>query len=113
MNQHIHGMLCDVARQNGQLEQMTLQVTSRTLEADELLKQYKDLLRRQKGSMFERAAIEAEHAVSKFWLEQLQDTATNKSPFITYCHSRHVHPLNALMAQVLHELNQDTEGIAT
>jgi ATPase subunit of ABC transporter with duplicated ATPase domains len=59
------------------------------------------------------AKVKAKRELQRFWLEQLQDTATQEGPFITYCRARHVDSLNALIAQVLGELNQDSEGIAT
>ena len=113
MSHQIHETSCDIARQDGILEQMTRQKTSRSLEANQLMQQHKDLLRRQEKSMTERNVVEVDQALSTFWLAQLQDTATQKGPFITYCRAHHVHSLNVLIAQVLHELTQDAEGIAT
>lgn len=112
-SQQIHEISVNIARQDGQLEEMVQQEHSRSLEAEHLMQQHKDLLLRQKKSMDERSQIEAERALSTFWLEQLQDTATQKGPFITFCRARHIHSLNATIAQVLNELNQDSEGIAT
>ncbi len=113
MSHQIYETSCDIARQDGVLEQMTRQKTSRSVEANQLLQQHKDMLRRQEKSMTERNVVEVDLALSAFWLAQLQDTATQKGPFTTYCRARHVHSLNVLIAQVLNELTQDTEGIAT
>ena len=61
--------------------------------------------------MNELAKVESERELSIFWLERLQDTATQKGPFITYCRARHIHSLNMPLAQVLDERNQDCEEV--
>ena len=113
LSQQIHQTSINIAQQDGQLEEMMQQGNSRSQEAERLMQQHSDLLLRQKTSMDERTQIEAERALSTFWLEQLQDTATQKGPLITYIRAHHVNSLNASIAQVLNELNQDSEGIAT
>lgn len=113
LSQQIYEMSYNIARQDGHLDEMIQQENLRSQKADQLTQQHKDSLQRQKTSMNELAKVEAKAALPIFWLEQLQDTATQKGPFITYCRARHVHKLNALIAQVLDELNQDSEGIAT
>ena len=112
LSHQLHKMSHDIARQEGILEQVIQQEDSRSQNADQLTRQHEDLLRRQKTSMDERTKVEAERALSTFWLEQLQDTATQKGPFITHCRARYVDSLNVLIAQVLDQLNQDSEGIA-
>lgn len=113
LSQQIHGMSCQIARHDGHLEQMTQQANSCTQEAGQLTQQHQASLQRQKTSMEELAQVEASRALSTFWLDQLHDTATQKGPFITHCRARHVHSLNALIAQALDELNQDSEGLTT
>ena len=113
LSQQIHEMSHDITRRDGHLDQMIQQENSHFQKADQLMLQYKDSLQRQERSMDALAKVKAERELQKFWLEQLQDTTTQKGPFITYCRARHVHSLNALIAQVLDELNQDSEGIAT
>lgn len=111
--QQIHEVSCNIARQDGHLEQIIRQEKSCSQEADELMQQQQDSLQRQKRSTDERTTIEAKLTFSTFWLEQLQDTPTQKGPFLTYCRTSHVHSLNTVIAQVLDELNQDSEEIAT
>jgi DNA repair exonuclease SbcCD ATPase subunit len=113
LSQQIHEMSHDLTHHDGCLEEMLREEVSHSQEADQLMQGRTDLLQRQKTSLNELTQVEAERTLATFWLEQLQDTATQKGPFITYCRARHVHSLNVLIAQVLDELNQDSEGIAT
>jgi hypothetical protein len=112
LSQETHNILCDIAHQDGQLQPMIRQETLCSQWAEQLMQQHEDLLRSQERNVEERSKVEAKRALSIFWLEQLHDTATQKGPFITYCRARHVHKFNSLIAQVLDELNQDSEGIA-
>ena len=112
LSQQIHEVSCDIARQDGHLEEMVRQEESFSQKADELMQQYHNSLQHQKRSMDERLKAEAKLAISTFWLEQLQDTPTQKGPFMTYCRTSHVNSLNTVIAQVLDELSQDSEGIA-
>lgn len=111
--QRVHEISCNIARQDGQLEEMVRQEKSYSQKAEELMQQHHDSLQRQKKCIDERMEIEAKLAIPTFWLEQLQDTPTQKGPFMTYCRTNHVRLLNAVIAQVLDELSQDSEGIAT
>lgn len=113
LSQQIHEVSCDIARQDGHLEEMVRQEKSCSQKADELMQQHYDSLQHQKRSMDERTKAETTLAISTFWLEQLQDTATQKGPFMTYCRTSHVNSLNTVIAQVLDELSQDSEGMAT
>lgn len=113
LSQQIHEVSCNIARQDGQLEEMIRQENSYSLKVDELMQQHHDSLQSQKRSLDERTKFEAKLAISTFWLDQLQDTPTQKGPFMTYCRTRHVHSLNAVIAQVLDELSRDSEGIVT
>lgn len=113
LSQLIQEVSCEIARQDGQLEEMIRQEKSCFQKADELMQQQHDSLQHQKRSMDERTKAEAKLAISTFWLEQLQDTPTQKGPFMTYCRTSHVNSLNTVIAQVLDELSQDGEGIAT
>lgn len=108
-----HELSCDIARQDGHLEQMIHQEKSCTQRADELIQQHQHLVQSLERSVEVRSKVEAMLALSTFWLEQLQDAPTQKGPFITYCRANHVSSLNMLIVQVLDELNQDSEGIAT
>lgn len=113
LSRQIHELSCEIARQDGRLEEMIRQETSCFQRADELMQRHHDSLQHQEESMDERTKAEAKLAISKFWLEQLQDTSTQKGPFMTYCRTSHVNSLNKVIAQVLDELSQDSEGIAT
>lgn len=113
LSQQMYEISCDIARQNGHLEEMIRQENSCSQKADELMQQHHDLLQHQQRSLGERVKAEAKLAISTFWLEQLQDTPTQKGPFMTYCRTSHVNSLNTVIAQVLDELSQDSEGIAT
>ncbi len=113
MSQQVQQLSCKISRQEGQLEQMIQQENSHSQKADQLTQEHKDLLLCQESSTTERTKVETKRALETFWLDQLQDAATQKGPFITYCRARYVRSLNALIAQVLEELNQDIEGIVT
>ena len=113
LSQQIQEILCSIAHEDGQLNQNIQQGELLSKKAHQLMQQHKGLPLYQETSMTERANVGRRRALETFWLEQLQDTATQKGSFITYCRARHIGSLNALIAQVLNELNQDTEGIAT
>ena len=113
LSHQIHEVSCDIARQDGHLEEMIRQEISCARKADELIQQHHDSLQDQKRSVDERSKVETKLSILTFWLEQLQDTPTQKGPFMTYCRTSHVKSLNTVIAQVLDELSQDSEGIAT
>jgi hypothetical protein len=112
LNEQSRKMSCNIAHQNGQLEEMIKHQDSWSKRAGQLTQQHQELIKLRKEKMDERGRVEAKQALSTFWLEQLQDTATQKGPFMTFCRAGYIDSLNALILKVLDELNQDSEGLA-
>jgi archaellum component FlaC len=113
LNEQTRKMSCNISHQNGQLAEMRRQQDSWSKRADQLTQQHQELIKLRKEKMDERSRVEGKQALSTFWLEQLQDSATQKGPFMTFCRAGYINSFNAVIAKVLDELNRDSEGLAT